>query len=231
MTAAPHTPSSRGDARTGTAGGSGVPRKIRLPVVVGISGVLGFAFLQGVEGWLTDGWAYALPTIAGLVSFGAATAAVVLGFFEIIEGRTWALFSSRRPAVIATLLLVAMLSLGLAYGALMAMDQGETHWEPSDKGWFAGWVVHFLVVGGLLVVLWWRRSRSLTIVVAPLLTGVLAFRIAPPAGWVEEDSDFRADATAIDGFSDVLPHTFVAALLMGVVVVFAVVRSARISSS
>jgi len=181
------------------------------------SGLIGTVIWLGLgaTGQLDQGRAYATPMVVALVGLVAAIAACITA---VISPRKWALFASRRPEAVATLVLVTMLAVGFLYCDLWSLDQGDTWWEDSDKGWVLGWVTHFAVVGGLLLLLWWRRARSVTLLFAPVLTGILAFWVVPPAGWVDEKSDFSDASTIADGFNDVFPHTLIAGFGMVAVV-------------
>lgn len=201
-------------------------RRMRVPVAVVVATVPALLVWSAFEGpgWLGDGRSYAFVSLSALVSLVAACAAVLLALIQSMAEEPFGLFTGRRPAPVSALWLVAMLAAGLAVCGLMATQQGDTAWEPSDRGWFVGWVVHLVLIGGLLVLLWWLGARSVWILSAPVVTGLLAFLLSAPGGWAEEDADFRDDATFADGLGDVLPYTLVAALLMGLAVAPALVR-------
>lgn len=201
-------------------------RWVRVAAAVGIAALPACVVWSAFDGpgWVDDGPSYRFVTLSALGALVAAFAAVSLAGIQTLSGESFGLFTSRRPAPVAALWLVAMVALGLALCGAIATHQGDTPWEPSDKGWFVGWAVHFLVIGGLLVLLWWLRARAVWIVVAPVLSGLLAFAMAPPGGWAEEGADLRDDATFADGFHDVLPYMLVAVLLMGVMTALVTVR-------
>ena len=192
-------------------------RLIGVVAVAAVPALLAWSAVDG-PGWLGDGPQYLIVTLAALVSLEAAFAAVVLAFVQVSAAEPFALFTGRRPTAIAALWLVAMLFAGVGACGAAATQQGDTAWEPPDRGWLVGWALHFLVIGALLVLLWWIGARAVLIVTAPVVTGLLAFLVSPPAGWADEDADFRDDGTFADGLEDVLAYTFATALLMGLVV-------------
>jgi hypothetical protein len=207
--------------------------RLRLIVVVAlatVSALLAWSAGNG-PGWLGDGPSTCSSRCRRSRALTAAFAAVLLAFAQEFADEPFALFTSRRPAAVAALWLVAMVAAGMGVCGLMATQQGETPWEPSDTGWFVGWVLHFLVIGGLLVLLWWIRARCVWIVAAPVLTGLLAFLVSAPGGWAEEDADFRDDATFADGLDDVLPYTLTAGFLMGLVVAVVFARASTSGGS
>jgi hypothetical protein len=106
----------------------------------------------------------------------------------------------RRP----TISLAVMLVLGLLWCGFWALFQGERSWQPSDKGWFAGWIAYYVLTAAVLVLLWWKRARDWVIVMTPIASTVITIALLLP-GWVPTPSmtDAAADeftATFIDGF-------------------------------
>lgn len=116
-----------------------------------------------------------------------------------------------------TVSLVVMLAIGLGWCWLLTYNQGETPGEPADRGMVAGSVFHFIVIGGVLVVLWAKRVHWEVMVAAPLLSQVitlLAIVVFFPSTPSADSSD---DSTVFDGFIDGLPYTVIsAALLVGI---------------
>jgi hypothetical protein len=66
-----------------------------------------------------------------------------------------------------------MLVLGAVWCGFWSLFQGETSWEPPDKGWFAGWVAYYVLTACVLVVLWWKRAQAWVIVITPIASTVI----------------------------------------------------------
>lgn len=198
-------------------------------LAIGLSILLGVLIWLRADGpgWLGDGWRYAVWTIAALLALVASIAVLALAIVSAFQGEPWALFRGRRPDLIAAAAVVAMLALGFLVSGFIAMEQGETEWEQSDRGLFIGGVTHFVTIGCLVVALWWKRAVAVVIAAVPVVSGVLAFRLSPLGGWASEDADFRDNATIADGFMDVFPYTLVCAVLMAAVLALVVLKGRK----
>lgn len=113
-----------------------------------------------------------------------------------------------------------MLVLGLlwCYGWADAL-QGETPGEPNDNGLIAGYVVHYLVIGGFLVFLWWRRVHSGLILVAPIAIETLLITLVLTGVVPDTTADQSDTSTFADGFVEVFWYTFPAVVIFVVTVI------------
>ena len=119
----------------------------------------------------------------------------------------------RRP----TISLIVMLVLGTLWCGALAFMQGDTTWEPWDRGWFAGWAVQFCVVGGVLVYLW-HRSRAWMIVLAPIaiqLLAMLQWYAWDAVGVFQSEGDWEDSSTFADAFVPLALSTLLATAVVG----------------
>jgi hypothetical protein len=122
-----------------------------------------------------------------------------------------------------------MFLLGTLFCGVAAISQGDTAWEPWDRGWFAAWVVQYFVVGGLLVYLWWRRSRAWAIIVAPVAILVLELSVEAALVWIgigDSEGDSSDSSTFADAFLPLVLGVSLATAVVGYVALL-VMRSAR----
>jgi hypothetical protein len=112
-------------------------------------------------------------------------------------------FEARRKRTYATPALYVMIILGTAWCGFWAGFQGDTPWEAWDRGWFAAWVVQFLLVASLLVLLWWRRAPMWMIVVTPIVLQFVFYLILmgfDRRGWFASEGDYSDASTFSDAF-------------------------------
>ena len=109
-----------------------------------------------------------------------------------------------------------MLLLGLLWCALFSLaGQGDTPWEPNDKGWFTAWIVQYIVIGALLVLLWSKRVHRLLMVVTPI--AIQALPLFLPLG-PSTNPDASDTSTFTDGFMEVFPYTIVGTAAIAAVI-------------
>ena len=108
-----------------------------------------------------------------------------------------------------TIALLVMLVVGAAWCLLWVGVQGETPWEPTDRGLVAGWIIHFVVISAVLVLMWSRRVHWGVMVAAPIMSEIVALLFGSNSA-----ADSSDETGAFDGFLDVFPHTVLAALLL-----------------
>lgn len=121
----------------------------------------------------------------------------------------------RRP----TTSLVVMFILGTLWcWFLVWMGRGATTDEPWDRGWVAGWVFQYLLVGTLLLHFWWLRASAWVIVLAPIAIQLLALALlwaATDALQIEVKNDTYDDATFLDAFIQSVVTVGIATAVVG----------------
>jgi len=121
----------------------------------------------------------------------------------------------RRPTISLAVMLVLFL---LWCGYWLPLLQGETWWQPSDKGAFAGWIAYYVLTAVVLVFLWWKRVRAWVIVLVPIASTVITIALLLP-GWLPAPGMTGSDqstATFADGLWRVLLWGMIAAVIASV---------------
>lgn len=132
----------------------------------------------------------------------------------------------RRPTVSLSVMLV----LGLLWCGLLALaGQGDTPWQPADRGFFAAVCVQFVVISALLVFLWSKRARALVIMTTPIAIQVLA-NVLASARNVRDPETYEAHPTFVQGFLEIFPDMIAATVVITALIgaaVFALQRRRR----